>query len=145
MYTVTRQLQWPEGRRVVEVSSGGRDYTNPDALAARYRGEFEEFLDPVEAVETAIEICRAWCRDTRKRCGVAVGATGGMTMPFEPRTFAVLRAWAKKRRAQLPRCDRCGELLPERPYCLFDFDDLKFCREYCAEAYYEANLLEESA
>ena len=34
---VTRQLQWPEGKRVVEVSVGGIDYVNPDALVAKYR------------------------------------------------------------------------------------------------------------
>ena len=34
-YTITRQRQFPEGTPVVEVSSGGLDYTNPDALVAK--------------------------------------------------------------------------------------------------------------
>ena len=99
-YTITRQLQWPEGTPVVEVSRGGIDYTNPDALVARYPGEFETFDDPIEAMETAIAICRAWRKEWRKGQGpiprVAHGATGGMTMPFEPCTFQDARRWAKQ-------------------------------------------------
>ena len=57
---VTRQLQWPEGKRVVEVSVGGMDYVNPDALVAKYQGELEEYDDPIEAVEAAIDVCRRW-------------------------------------------------------------------------------------
>ena len=36
MFTVTRQRQFPDGENVVEVSAGGLDYTNPDALGAKY-------------------------------------------------------------------------------------------------------------
>ena len=43
MYTVTRQCQWPDGDNVVEVSVGGIDYCNPDALSPKYAGEFEEY------------------------------------------------------------------------------------------------------
>ena len=43
MYTVTRQHQWPDGANLVEISSGRLDYTNPDALCAKYAGEFEEY------------------------------------------------------------------------------------------------------
>ena len=95
-WTVTRQLQWPEGTPVVEVSSGGIDYTNPDALSPRYPGEFETYADPVEAVEAAILICRAWRKDSRKDAKVGYGATGGMTLPFDPSTFQEARQWAKR-------------------------------------------------
>ena len=50
-YVVTRQIQWPEGKHVVEISAGGFDYTNPDALVAKYPGEFGEFCDPREALK----------------------------------------------------------------------------------------------
>jgi len=134
MYTVTRQLQWPEGRSVVEVSAGGPDYTNPDALVARYPGEFETFADPREAVKVAIAICRAWRKDGEKRASVGVGATGGMTMPFEPCTFKEARAWAERKYAKLPKCARCGAILGATVYVPIDVDsDFKFCSEYCAE------------
>lgn len=94
IYTVTRQCQWPEGTPVVEVSLGGIDYTNPDALVEKYPGEMEEYHDRVEAAEIAIAICRQWRKDGTKNAKVAHGATGGMTMPFEPCSFKELRAWA---------------------------------------------------
>lgn len=102
-WTVTRQLQWPEGTPVVEVSAGGIDYVNPDALSPRYPGEFQTYDDPVEAVEAAIAICRSWRRDGQKNARVGRGATGGMTMPFESCSFREARAWAKVRKKQLSR------------------------------------------
>lgn len=48
VWTVTRQRQWPDGNEVVEISLGGIDYCNPDALAAQYPGEFQQYADPVE-------------------------------------------------------------------------------------------------
>jgi hypothetical protein len=96
MYTVTRQRQWPDGVNLVEISAGGVDYCNPDALAAKYSGEFEEYRDPCEAAETAIEICRAWRKDNPKeRIAIGLGATAGMTMPFDSCTFVSARQWAK--------------------------------------------------
>ena len=100
-WTVTRQLQWPEGTPAVEISSGGPDYTNPDALSPRYPGEFETYADPVEAVEVAITICRAWRKDGQRKAMVAHGATGGMTLPFDPCTFREAREWAKRRKEKL--------------------------------------------
>jgi len=43
MWTVTRQRQWPDGVDIVEVSAGGIDYTNPDALCAKYDGSSGSF------------------------------------------------------------------------------------------------------
>lgn len=132
-YTVTWQRQCLEGAPVVEVSVGGSDYTNPDALVQKYRDEFETFADPREAVATAIQICRAWRRDGERRAKVAHGATGGMTLPFDPCTFTDLLAWAERQWEKLPKCDQCSGLLPERYYTLFDIEDEKFCSENCAE------------
>lgn len=132
-FTVTRQLQWPEGTPVVEVSVGGLDYTNPDALVERYDGEFQTYDDPREAAAVAIAICKAWRKDGEKRARIGIGATGGMTMPFDPCTFREAMAWAKKRYLDPPKCDRCRDTLREQYYFDPDDPDVKFCSEFCAE------------
>lgn len=137
MWTVTRQIQWPDGDHMVEISEGGLDYTNPDALAAQYPGEFEEFVDPRDALDAAIEIARAWRKDTRKKISIGHGATGGMTMPFSPSTIKDLKAWAKKAAENLPRCDKCGEIIKGDPFTLWDYEDVQFCSESCAELYWD--------
>lgn len=95
-WTVTRQLQWATGDAVVEVSEGSIDYTNPDALAEKYAGEFKSFESPMDAVTTAIEICRQWRRDGCTRASIGIGATGGNTLPFETCTFDEGLIWAKE-------------------------------------------------
>lgn len=132
-YTVTRQLQWPDGTYVVEVSSGGIDYTNPDALGAQYPGEFQTFADPLEAAKCAIDICEKWRGDGCPQAAVGHGATGGMTIPFDTCSYEDLLGWATTRRVRMPKCDRCGDPLGERYYTHPDLPDQRFCREYCAE------------
>ena len=119
---------------VVEVSAGGVEYTNPDALTAIYSGEFQTFDDREKLPVTAIEICRSWRHDGESKAKVAHGATGGMTMPFESRTFHELKHWANQAYERLPKCDRCGEVLPMVWSVHPDLPDQRFCREYCAEA-----------
>lgn len=148
MYTVTRQLQWPEGTPMVEVSVGGIDYCNPDALVARYGGEFEEFPNPIEAVETAIDICRSWRKDGEKEAQIGIGATLGMTMPFEECSFKSAREWAKKKYASLPKCPQCGDIIEDgqekwtsgfitsEGELVLD-DEYLYCSEHCAEKNYE--------
>lgn len=144
MYTVTRQIQWPDGDPVVEVSEGGVDYTNPDALVAKYAGEFEEFKDPRDAVEAAISICREWRKDGKKNAKVGIGATGGMTMPFDTCTFKEAKEWADSVYKKLQRCPTCGEITEDLrewwqagEYFADDFlpndDGEKYCSEFCAE------------
>ena len=135
MFTVTRQRQFPDGDNVVEVSTGGLDYCNPDALSAKYPGEFEVFADPREAVETAINIVRAWRKDTRgERFSIGVGSTLGMTLPFSPDTFAHARAWAKQTWKRLPKCAGCSEPLPTKNdrWSANQWDGLEYCSEDCA-------------
>ena len=134
MFTVTRQRQFPDGENVVEVSAGGLDYTNPDALGAKYAGEFEEFADPREAVETAIQIVRDWRKDSRSRVSIGVGCTLGMTLPFSPDTFAHARAWAKQAWESLEKCAGCGKPLPDsrKRWHENDWDGLEYCCESCA-------------
>jgi len=157
-YTVTRQIQWPEGAHVVEVSQGGIDYTNPDALVKRYSGEFETFTDPREAVETAINICKAWNKDGSKpRARVGMGATGGYTMPFEMSTFKAVRDLAKEIYSKLSKCPSCGAITEDLKEWwsageylaggeVWPFDDgEKYCSEACAEkaSTYECDVCDE--
>jgi len=123
-YFVSRQHYWPDGRRVVEVAIGGRASANPDMIAPRYPGEAEDYTDPREAVEAAISIARAWRSETSDRTiRVAIGATGGMTMPLEGTTFSGARAWAAAEYERRPKCDRCGDVLGRQSYTLGDRDE----------------------
>ena len=134
-YTITRQCQWPNGDNVVEISEGGIDYCNPDALVKKYDGEFETFADPRIAADKAIEICRQWRKDRpQDKPRVAAGATGGNTIPFDPCTFKDLRKWAKETWNRLEKCARCNEPLPGKRYRWHadDWSGLEYCSEYCA-------------
>ena len=142
-YTVTRQIQWPGGDKIVEISVGSGDFTNPDELVHKYPDEGRAFASPVEAVEAAIRICEAWRQGGAPDAQVGYGATYGMTMPFDASTFDEARAWARERLANLPKCDWCGEILPEHPYILWDDPDAgKFCREFCAEEVHQQTQLD---
>ena len=142
MWTVTRQRQWPDGGTVVEISAGGLDYTNPDALAGKYPGEFEEFGDPREAVEAAIGIAEAWKADAPDDdIQIATGGTGGWTMPFDGEeltegTKQGLRDWAEGVWGKFPDCE-CGDKITGDPVTLLEYEDEKFCSENCAERWYE--------
>jgi hypothetical protein len=144
MYTITRQLQWPEGIPVVEISDGDIDYTNPDALATKYPGEFETFDDPIETVDTAIEICKSWRGDGEKKARIGIGATGGMTMPFDTCTFKDAKQWAKDIYKTLEKCPACNAIVENLKEWwqaglftstgFFPYDDgYKYCSEHCAE------------
>lgn len=138
MYTVTRQLQWPAGQHMVEVSYGSLDYTNPDALSARYPGEFKTFHDPREAVETAITIQEQWQHDTKdKKVHIGVGDTMGMTMPFEADTPEAVTKWAEKEYESLTKCPRCGDVIEDdEGYTIEMLEEVLFCSEQCAENEY---------
>jgi hypothetical protein len=144
-WTVTRQCQWATGDNVVEISVGGLDYANPDALCQKYPGEFKTFVGMVPAVEAAIKIAEAWKADKPKgKIKIASGGTGGYTMPFEGMTacktnYKLLRKEAAEHDAALPKCECCGEMLPDSKHCFgHEFSDgYPFCSEYCAEKDYE--------
>jgi hypothetical protein len=146
MYTITRQRQWPEGKPVVEISYGGIDYCNPDALVEKYPhlGEFKEFKDPRKAAQASIAICKAWRKDGEKKAKIGIGSTGGMTMPFETCSFKQAEKWADMEYKAIPKCPQCakimeknqekwsagfitqgGEFMPDEKYI--------YCSEYCAE------------
>lgn len=154
-WTVTRQTQWPDGTKIVEISRGGIDYTNPDALVQKYPGELETFADPREAVTTALAIAKAWQADAGRSIAIGHGGTGGMTMPFEgdvivtktaARGIRALRKWAQDSYDAAPKCDNCPNPLPEPegrnggPWRLIeDPDQRSFCSENCADQALEAD------
>ncbi len=135
-FFVSRQCYWgvdPDEQWVVEIAGGGLDYANPDMLCSRFPGEGQEYDDPRDAVKAALEISKLWKKaEPKKVISIACGFTGGMTMPFEPSTGFELVKWANKIYSKMPKCDRCGELLPEK-YFVDESGEFKFCREYCAE------------
>jgi len=128
---------------VVEISDGGIDYCNPDALSAKYRGEFEEFADPREAVETAITIAQQWQADAPdKTILIDHGGTGGMTMPFDgmelgEETYTALREWANSQYEELEKCCRCGDILGKERWTHPELcEEEKFCSENCCDNAY---------
>jgi hypothetical protein len=152
LWVITRQHYWPDGQFCVEIAFGGRDYSNPDALTQKYVGEFEEFSDPREAVETAVKIWEQWKKDCPKaEIFLAKGCTLGCTIPFVTEgdrgcTPEMLRTWAKREYEMLPKCDRCGDVLPESPWRkMDDWDGEQYCSESCAERAQEALEQEEGA
>jgi hypothetical protein len=134
MWFVSRQCYWPDGQNMVEIAEGGLDYANPDMLVSKYSGEGTEYEDPREAVTAALEIAKQWKADKPDlEIEVSYGNTMGFTMPFEGSDEKELREWAEKRYKELPKCDRCGELIKGNGYILCDDPDYKYCSEYCAE------------
>jgi hypothetical protein len=98
VFTVTRQLRWPDGLNIVEISQGGIEYTNPDMLIPRYPGEGDEYEGLTAAVEAAIEVAKAWKQETDNEVFIAVGCTYGMTAQFdaEPATEETFRYLLKE-------------------------------------------------
>lgn len=146
---VSRQHYWGIEERdayVVEVAFGGSDFANADQLVAAWPrlGEGQTFNDPREAVEAGISIVRMW-RKTERRAKLAIGATGGHSLPFESKTFKEARAWAKKRYEQLPKCNECGELRDEdhsygNDFTMMEDERYPFCSESCADSHWRKVL-----
>lgn len=139
-WCITRQRYWPDGQNVVEIAEGGRDYTNPDALAYKYPGEFQEFHDPREAVKAAVSILGRWNADGGA-ASLAYGDTGGYTSPFDMCQLEEAEAWAERAWVDLPKCDRCGD--PIESACTCDGVPGEFCSEECADAALGAWLAED--
>jgi len=134
MYTITRQRQWPDGTLVVEISEGGLDYSNPNALRRKYEGEFQEIADPIKAVTIGIFIFESWKKDEPKEdIFIGYGGTLGYTMPFEPSQINQIKEWAQKEYTKIPICYNCGELIdPDTDYILDEWDN-PFCSVQCIE------------
>lgn len=136
-YLITRQLQFDGSGFMLEISTGGRDYVNPDMLVEKYEDEGREFCDPREAVKTAFKIRDAWKRDEPDiKIGIGYGCTCGMTLPFDPSTDEELTAWADKEFEDMPACGWCESTIldPDKAVYLQSYDEW-FCSTYCAEKY----------
>ncbi len=147
-FTVSRQSRCFTGEQVVEISQGGIDYTNADALCAKYEGEFETFTGMKPAVEAGIAIAKAWSADSTDTIHIGVGCTGGYSMPFEEKpatedNFSALLESADEFDAKLPRCGQCGEILEDTKYGDADIGEYNCCSEYCAERYWSPEEEEE--
>ncbi len=96
VYTVSRQLQFPDGGLMVEISFGGSDYTNPDAFMPKYDGEGVEYDLATDAVAAAVDIRAKWAADAPDEIiEIGSGATCGMTCPFDSSAEKELLKWAK--------------------------------------------------
>jgi hypothetical protein len=154
MFVVTRQKPYYQGGQlIVEVASGGMDYAGSDALTKKYDGEFREFADPREAVETAVEIVKQWRKDSglpanSRKILIGTGSTGGGMCEIEGESFKAAREWARKLYAKLDKCPVCGRLMPEkrkRYHLIDDPDETEFCSEVCAEREQEWQAEQEEA
>lgn len=149
-FTVTRQCRWQDGKSIVEVSQGGLDFTNPDALCKKYPGEFDTFSGKVAAVEAAIAIAKRWKADQpNEEICIATGCTHGMTMAFDEQpisdeVFAALLEDAKQFDEELPKCERCGEILSGQTYgnefTIMMDNEYPFCSENCANVAWEDEM-----
>ncbi len=142
-YCVTRQIQWPDGDKCVEISIGDEDYVNPDSIV----GHWGCHALAIEAVEDAINVATKWQEDSEEPVWIGKGHTMGCTMPFdlEPlneETFASLREWAKKRDDELPKCDYCGTPIVDEHWTHSFASDSRFCSEYCADKDYSESCEE---
>lgn len=119
---------------MVEISESRVDNCNPDALCGKYEGEFQEFVDPVEAVDIAISISKSWKNDEPEEdIFIGYGCTFGYAMPFEPDQIKQIKQWAEKEYTEIPTCYNCGELLdPNTDYIIDEYDNC-FCSEQCIE------------
>lgn len=145
-WVITRQSYYYSNINVVEIASGGLDYANADALCKKYSGEFQEFTNPIEAADTAIEILRQWRKDCPgKKISIAHGNSMGMGMEFEPSTIKEVKEWAQKEYDSIEKCAECGEILSDERYGSHDFGEYDCCSEYCAEKRYYSNQEEVEA
>lgn len=153
-YFVSRQLQWPDGERLVEIAEGGRDYSGPDMLSTKYPGEGREYDDPREAVRVGLEILAAWRADQPETEGdpiaIGYGNTLGMGLPITASEEEQVRAWAEEEYQSLRKCAECGDILTgskrdwaqimQPPDNVFAYNDdvdeeakLYFCSERCGD------------
>jgi len=138
MFYVSRQKYYYSGINAVEIANGGQDLAGADMLVPKYLGEGQEYVDPREAVEAAINICRAWRKDGTHNATLVMGSTLGMGIELEPITFEDAEKAAEKLYTNLPKCDQCGAVLGKEKYRhIYDCDDQLFCSEQCAEANYQ--------
>jgi hypothetical protein len=142
MYYVSRQLPYYQpGVRLVVVNAGGVDCAGADMLCRQYRGEGKEYLDPREAAKVALEIRRQWAAAGQRQAGqrgpgvAHVGAvSGSIGIEGEACSAAALRKWAAAEYESIPKCDCCGDPMPEdEGWTDCRVEEGHFCSRLCAE------------
>lgn len=139
---VSRQRHWPDGDLTVEIVKGGLNYANPGHLEIKWSsiGEGEEFTDPREAVQAAINIANEWRKiEKENEIEITFGSTGGMSIPLPAYSDEELIKIAEEEYEKLPKCAKCGELFENEKYRL-EFSGDEFCTEYCTESFDSENL-----
>ena len=131
----------------MEVTAGDGDYTGPDALVAKYRGEGVTYQGQVLALEAALDIARQWQRDAHAASiYVEVGDNGGGQADLSggvlSSDLAGTNSLAEEGEAfdaTLEKCESCSGILP-RKRDRFKNDNVEeyvYCSERCAEIAYE--------
>lgn len=140
---ITRQSYWHEsGAYAVEIAAS-LDTSGPGALSAHYAGEMESYDDPREAVESAIQIARAWRNDLPDRQIIPVAISmNDIVYPsledgYDPTDIdecSKLRQWARERYDAMPKCDRCGSVENVSKWTQYDTgDEVMACGQFCAD------------
>ena len=153
-YGITRQIYYYTGEHMVEIQQGGFDFSGPDMLVPAYGyGEGRDFDRPQEAAVEAIKIQKAWQADeSEETVQITVrGITGGyFGIDGEPMTVGEVARWAREEWANLPKCPRCEDVMPdnEREHYTHEYADFggyTFCSENCANLDYDdvVNYMEE--
>jgi len=130
MYAVTRQMQWPDGLRLVEIAIGGFGCAGPGMLGdVLYEGP-----DPREAASVAIRERKAWEAEDPTEEGeepVAIGFGSALCYAQPDESDEAVEEWAEERHLRAPKCDECGDILGKDKYRVEDLDGT-YCSEYCA-------------
>lgn len=148
-YYVCRQWYYYTGELMVEITEGGLDYAGPDHLSEMYPGEGKAYKKPQSAALAAIKIRDRWQKDepdNKVHICVRSQLAGYFGEEGDPISVGNLARWARETWANLPKCARCGDVLPEEKwgnvYTVFE-GEYPYCSENCAENDY-VDMFEEN-
>lgn len=149
-YFVSRQFYYYQQINVVEIACPSIDSSGPDMLIEKYKGEGEEYKNPIEALDVALNIASAWQADNPDEdIFITFGCMElieGNPIDFKNHEdIEELKKEVQKHYENLPKCSYCGELIDEKEYYVnpdSEYTDDKFCSEFHAEkAYLEGYTL----
>jgi len=144
MYFVSRQFYYYQQINVVEIAYPSIDSSGPDMLIEKYAGEGEEYKNPIEALEIALNIASNWQVDIPDEdifitFGCMEFGEGEPINPKDLEALEELKQNIQKHYESLPKCSYCGELIDEKEYYINEdsqWTDDKFCSEFHAEKAY---------
>jgi len=149
-YFVSRQFYYYQQINVVEIAYPSIDSSGPDMLIEKYKGEGEEYKNPIEALDVALNIASAWQEDIPDEdifitFGCMEFGEGEPINPKDLEDIEELKQNIQKHYESLPKCDYCNELIDEKEYFVnpdSEYTEDKFCSEFHAEkAYLEGYTL----